>query len=82
MCYAVCRVPSSFKHLVDMEYVKKAQELSILLFTAYQPTIFFYYLNLNLNCLLVGNNQLNLNSNIDIFLAVQKYIVASKRFQS
>ena len=35
-----------------------------------------------LNCLLVGNNQLNLNSNIDIFLAVQKYIVASKRFQS
>ena len=36
----------------------------------------------NLNCLLVGNNQLNLNSNTDIFLAVQKYIVASKRFQS
>ena len=36
----------------------------------------------NLNCLLVGNNQLNINSNTDIFLAVQKYIVASKRFQS
>ena len=36
----------------------------------------------NLNYLLFGDNHLNHNSNSDIFLAVQKFILDSKRFQS
>ena len=36
----------------------------------------------NLNCILLGDTELSYNNNLDIFLAVQKFILDSKRFQS
>ena len=36
----------------------------------------------SLNSLLFGGDHLNQNSNSEIFLAVQKFIIDSKRFQS
>ena len=36
----------------------------------------------SLNCILLGDTELNYNNNSYIFLAVQKFILDSKRFQS